>query len=138
LTKRLQQITKRLGEHFAHPQMFCAVHTLSDAAWDSEAPPDFTNLHRPFGWVPPFEREVGAAEFWFCPERIERQTASLNFDELNAYLDIILFTGDTHVIHFFEEPERRIRIAEDELMKRAPGSYDLLNRIQMSILDERE
>lgn len=137
--QRIGFIRERLETHFGHPDMLHDVIVLPDAEWDEKAPADPTNLHRPFGWVPPFEVRVGKGEFWFCPERIARQTTGLTDKELSAYIDIIQFGGDAHVCHYHvDDPWKRMQIVEARLYDKAPGSFDLLNRVQLAVIDQQE
>ena len=137
--ERVEYISLRLTDHFGNPAMLHTPVILPDNAWDEQAPADATNLYRPFGWVPPFEVEVGRGEFWFCSQRIARQTTGLTDEELKAYIDIIQFVSDVHIVNYHvDDPIQRSHIADDKLLKTAPGSMDILNRVQLAVLDERE
>jgi len=135
---RAEQLRQHFLDHYRPEDFHTTVVTVPEADWDATAPADPTNLHRPFGWVPPFEVEIGKAIFMFSPELIARQTAALTDVEFQQLIDVIQFMADGHLIHsFLDDPTERTRLVEQQLHTTAPGSFQLLSRVQMLILDQQ-
>lgn len=108
---------------------------LSRKRWEHEAPTDPMRLHRPFGWMPPFEQVAGFVVFPFCAELINEQTQDLSDADFATYLTIILFSCDLHVTHRARPVEDREQLIDRTLYDIAPTAMALLSRVQMSALD---
>lgn len=108
---------------------------LTPERWEAEAPEDPSNLHRPFGWMPPYQRAPGLFVLRFCPTIIEAQTAHLDDTQLEEYLNVLSFSADLHITHWERPPEDRERLIDRTLYDIAPGSMQLLNDVQMRAMD---
>jgi len=102
---------------------------------------DPSNLHKPYGWVPPCEVE-GDAEAEsatviapFSPALIAEQTRFLYAADLLLYLDTIEFSMCLHIVHRHLPWAEREAAVDARLWDVAPGSMELQNRVQMRILD---
>jgi hypothetical protein len=102
---------------------------------------DPSNLHRPYGWVPPYEidgepaAEAATVVAPFCPALIADQTRFLLQREFEQYLDTIEYQLCLHIVHRslpWQEPEA---LVDRLLYDTAPGSMELQNRVLLRILD---
>ncbi len=108
---------------------------LTPERWEAEAPEDPSNLHRPFGWMPPYQRAPGLFVFRFCPTLIASQTAHLDDKALTEYLEAVSFCADLHITHWELSDDDREALITRALYDIASGSLALLGDVQMRALD---
>lgn len=81
---------------------------------------DLSNLHRPYGWIPPYEAEdnpdadMATVIGPFCPALIAHQTRFLYDKEFIQYPDTIEFSMSLHIIHRhlpWQEREATVTVA---------------------------
>lgn len=147
---RADRLTDRLVEHFL--EAACLPQPLLKWEWMTRELPDPANVNRPFGWVPPFPAdgehpepcrcsaclagdEVETILAPFCPELIAEQTADLDDEAFDQYLDVIDFCTSLHIIHRHLAADERQRLVDSMLYDQAPGSMELQNAVQMRVLD---
>jgi hypothetical protein len=102
---------------------------------------DPSNLHKPYGWIPPYEVEGDPDDESatiiapFCPGLIAEQTRFLYDSPFEEYVDIIDYSMSLQIIHrHLPWPEREAAV-DHRMWEEASGSMELQNRIQMRILD---
>ena len=86
------------------------------------------------GWEPP-EAHEGLFVFRYSPAVIAGHTADLFADDCDAYLRSIVACVHLYVIHHDVPADRRKATVENDLYEQAPGSVELLSRMEMAILD---
>lgn len=151
INDRARRITERLVTNFLMAAVVPKPMTKFEWATTAELS-DPSNLHRPYGWVSPFtvggphpegcgcsgcvagdNPEMILAPF--CPTLIAEQTADLDDDIFEKYVDTLEFCTSWHIVHRDLSWEDRERTVDDLLYDTAHGSMELLNAIQMGILD---
>lgn len=128
--------TETIQKYFEGHMKRCATLAvpLSTRHWCFEAPED--RVHRPYGWLPPYQTARGTFVFRFCPEVIDAQTSHLDEDALEEYLEVLVFSADLHITQWERPIEERDRLIDRTLYDIGPGSMRLLNEVQMKALDE--
>jgi hypothetical protein len=102
---------------------------------------DPSNLHRPYGWIPPFELldspddETATVIGPFCPALIAEQTRFLLDEPFVQYIDTIEYQLCLHILHRHLPWQDRESLVDKLLWDTAPGSMELQNRVQLRILD---
>ena len=85
-----------------------------------------------YGWTFP---EIGA----FCVERIQKQTAHLDDEDLINYMRVVLWIFDRHIVLAYQHPDmtamERHRAIESELYDIATDSMVLLSQVEMRALE---
>lgn len=122
---RTEIIKARLIQHYENTVGHVAVAAVSEEEWDSN----------PFGWEFPKRIPGEGFSFTFCAEIIQRATAELSQSDFDNYLMALCFLGDVHITNCDLSPEERTRVAERALYDIAPGSIQLLSRVQLHTLD---
>jgi hypothetical protein len=140
LDARVDTIVARLEEMAAD---FAVLDTYDDAEhWWEDAPADPTNLHRPFGFVPPIPDGLTTTLIWpVCPEIITEQTAHLNDRDLEGYLVTLGMHAGLHVgvdVAGGEETPYEIEAMVDRVTyEMSPVIAAMVNEVQMRVLDRR-
>jgi hypothetical protein len=92
-----------------------------------------------FGYTLPFEDEESESgtSIAFYPWLISRQTEHLDTGEFNDYLKAVEYRLNNHITLFDDyDEEERIRIVDNLLYDRGPGSMHLLNDVQLKAIDD--
>ena len=103
---------------------------------------DPSNLHRPYGWIPPHEVAGAADDDFatviapFCPGLIAEQTRFLLDEAFLHYVDTIEYQLCLHIVHRDLPWQEREALIDKQLWETAPGSMELQNRVQLRILDQ--
>src|SRR5262245_57741741 len=137
IAARVDRLTERLVEHFFEAAVI--PHPMLRWEWLACGFEDPTGANRPFGWVPPFTTEGTHPDHCrcagcrdgddvemilapFCPELIVEQTAHLDDDQFEQYIDVIDYCTSLHIVHRHKPPIERQRIVDSCLYDQAPGS----------------
>ncbi len=104
------------------------LHTHAPDEWLRDAPEDETNLHRPYGYVPPTLDDLH-----FCPDIVVAQCADLKDEEFEDYLNVIEIHIYGHITHMNDDDVERV--VDRAVYDVAPGSTALMSRVQMQALD---
>lgn len=130
---------------------------MTKAEWAKAALPDPSNLHRPYGWVPPFavegdthqpncpcsgclnQADMDTIYVPFCSELIAEQTilVGLDDDQFHTYIDIVDYSVSMHIIHRLVPWEEREALIDNSLFDEAEDSMRLQNAVQMALLDQQ-
>lgn len=102
------------------------LHTADE--WFADAGPDESNLHRPFGFLPPTLDTLDLSA-----EVIVEQCRGLSDDDFGHYLNALDVHICGHITHF-ENPDAE-RIIDRALYDLAPDAAALLSEVQMQALD---
>lgn len=75
----------------------------------------------------------------YCPEIIDEQTAHLSDEELQQYLDVLIFVITKSVANWTPDADRLtlVQRAENELYEAVPGAMDLVNSVQLRAVEAR-
>lgn len=147
---RIEHVTARLTD-MLH-DIGCVAQPLSKFEWLNTPLADPSNLHRMYGWVPPFlvdgphpvpclcsacdagasvETVVGA----FSPELIAEQTAFLDDRHFEAYVDTIHWSFSMHILHRHLPWDEKEALVDKAMYDVAEDSMVLQNDVQMFILE---
>jgi hypothetical protein len=91
-----------------------------------------------YGWTfPNIDAPDGWAHGVFCVETLAKQTGELPDDQRGKYIHAILWMCDRHMALMRTMPDsgERHRHVESELMAVAPGSMDIMSRVEIYALD---
>jgi hypothetical protein len=134
MADRIAVISERLEKFYRSTYSVPVVVPLE--RWDSDAPPDPTRLHRPFGFSPPYEvAGFVARRFAFCPELIAAQTSDLGDVGLHEYLDYIEYHSSLHLAHAGMDVYELEEVIDRVVADSAIGTLCLVNEVQMRCLD---
>lgn len=133
MNDRIDYLAQRLIEH--HTEIGSEPVVLSKLGWVNSTYPDPSNLHKAYGWVPPFEREDGTVVAPFCPSLIVEQSSFLDDASFESYCDTIEWSMSLHVTHRALAWYDREALIDKTLLELAEDSMQLQNRVQMQILD---
>lgn len=124
----VEYITTTITTH-ADKSMYPDVAVVPEQQFNSFAERD--QFPDRYGWTFPGDALI------FCPEIIAAQTTQLSDDELGKYLHAILWMCDRHLTLKRTVPDdgARHRMIEDELLTLAPGSLDIMSRVEIHALD---
>jgi len=114
----------------------CIAIPLNSDRWEAEVPAEPSGVHRPYGWMPPYQRVPQLFVFRFCPTIIDSQTAHLSDDRMEEYLDAVAFVSDLHITNWERSDDERNRLVDRVLYDVAPGSFTLLTEVQMKSMEE--
>lgn len=149
--QRLQYVTNRLTSHCFELGVLPVV--LSRAEWDVATYEDPSNLHKPYGWVPPFEdREARHPEACgcyhcrqghdpqtiyipFCPDIITEQSLALDDELFENYVDVVEWSFSLQITHRDLPWQEREALIDKLLLDEGEGSMQLQNDVQMASLD---
>jgi hypothetical protein len=155
LVDRILYVNDRLGEQCLSIGVIPMI--LRAEEWIAAPVKDPSNLHKPYGWVPPYvstdleehhpdgckcsacvaglDPETIYAPF--CPEIIAQQTIDAELDDqtFTMYVDTLDYSFSMHVIHRALPWEEREALIDGMLFDEAEDSMRLQNQVQMKILD---
>jgi hypothetical protein len=148
---RITYTRNRLTEHCL--EMGILPVALSLAEWEITNYEDPSNLHKPYGWVPPIVDPHGrhpepclcahcqegadpeTIHLPFCPELIAEQCTTLDDEEFEQYIDVLDWSFSLHVTHRETPWEEREALIDKLLYDAAEDSMALQNGVQMATLD---
>lgn len=150
LEDRLAYVSHRLTTHLH--DIGAVPLTLSKFSWTNATLPDPSNLHRMYGWVPPYVNdsphpaecgcsacadgtEVETVVAPFSPELIVEQSQSLDDGDFEQYVDTIEWSVSMHITHRDVPWEAREAMVDKTLFDVAEDSMRLQNKVQMLVLD---
>jgi hypothetical protein len=110
---------------------------LQPGVWADLADLDPTQLHHPYGWIPPtLQCWVAPRTVLCCPEIIEQQTSGMPAEQRASYLVALAVSADIH--HRFESlpSAERIAAVDDVLYDQFPDLLRTLTDVSMAALDE--
>ena len=90
-----------------------------------------------FGWSWPITHDDPPFVIPLCPEVIDHQTEHLSDEELEDYLRVIEWMGQSHILFWREisdSAERQRRI-EDEMASNYPASLEVWDELRLRVLD---
>lgn len=123
-------IERRFTEHITEIGGIPVARAL--AVWET----DVDTLHTPFGYSRPVwvdDRSYIA----FCPELIQRTTATLSATDLSDYLTCVFVQLDYYVSHHEMDDEEATEWFDRYVSDAFLGSLALMNEVQLSWLDKR-
>lgn len=153
VTDRTVEVMDRLNAHCLYIGILPAAKIKEQ--WATADLYDPSNLHRPYGWVPPFhEPEIAHPEICpcaacaaganvatfvlrFCPEIIAEQSVEVGLDDehFTLYLDVIEYLISMFVLHRDKPWDEREALVDKALWDEAEDSLKLLTSVQMAVLD---
>jgi hypothetical protein len=149
--ERIAYVSHRLTTHLH--DIGAVPLTLSKFSWSNATLPDPSNLHRMYGWVPPYTNEnvshpedcpcsacadhadVETVVAPFSPELIVDQSRFLDDEHFTMYVDTIEWSVSMHITHRTMPWEEREAFIDKQLFDVAEDSMSLQNDVQMKILD---
>jgi hypothetical protein len=128
--QRTQKINDRILRHFREDLELVVIELDADQWRQLSVPPRYR-----FGWMPPVRVSGDVATVAFSGEMLDRVTAELTDDELEAYLTVIEVVADAYVAQPTMAPDRIDRLVEDTLIAAAPASFSLWQEIDARAID---
>lgn len=150
LQERAAAIAARLVDHLH--EIGAVPQPMTKFEWMNAKLEDPSNLHRMYGWVPPFVADVSHPEGCgctvccagvdaetvvapFCPELIAEQSEFLDDDLYDAYMDTIHWSLSMHILYRHMDWQEREIAVDKKLLEIAEDSMQLQNDVQMRILE---
>ena len=134
IAERTKLVNDRLVFHFE--DIGCVLQPMSKFEWATAQLEDPSNLHRPYGWVPPFTDEKGAIFAPYCPSLIAEQTAHLDDGDFESYLSGIEFITALQIANRNLPWQERERVIEERIWAEGKDTLSLMSAVQMAVLDK--
>lgn len=137
IAERTKLVNDRLVFHFE--DIGCVLQPMSKFEWTTAQLEDPSNLHRPYGWVPPFEGKNGdefAIFAPYCPSLIAEQTVDLDDGDFDSYLSGIEFITALQIANRNLPWQERERVIEARVWTEGEDTLRLMSAVQMAVLDK--
>lgn len=113
------------------------IRDIDKADWDATVASDPTNLHKPFGFMPPIEDAEGTFMV-VSTEIIDEQTRQLDDDQLTDYVGTLMFHCNLHLTNAerYEgrDPMEIERMIEVTILSIEPVTAQMVSEVQMAAL----